>query len=32
VGLMAQHSSDAALVIAFDQHLAAGQKALLPIP
>jgi 4-carboxymuconolactone decarboxylase len=32
VGLMAQHSSDAALVIAFDQHLPAGQKELLPIP
>src|ERR1700730_7797516 len=28
VNLMAQHSSDAALVIAFDQHLPAGQKAL----
>jgi len=32
VGLMAQHSSDAALVIAFDQHLPDGQKGLLPIP
>jgi len=32
VGLMAQHSSDAALTVAFDQHLPAGQKPLLPIP
>jgi 4-carboxymuconolactone decarboxylase len=32
VGLMAQHSSDAALAAAFDQHLPAGQKPLLPIP
>jgi 4-carboxymuconolactone decarboxylase len=32
VGLMAQHAGDAALLTAFDQHLAAGQKALLPIP
>jgi 4-carboxymuconolactone decarboxylase len=31
VNLMAQHSSDAALLAAFDQHLSAGQKALLTI-
>jgi len=31
VGLMAQHSSDAVLLGAFDQHLPAGQKPLLPI-
>ena len=30
VGLMAQHSSDAALFAAFDQHLPAGQASLLP--
>jgi 4-carboxymuconolactone decarboxylase len=29
VGLMAQRASDAALFIAFDQHLAAGQRSLL---
>jgi 4-carboxymuconolactone decarboxylase len=32
VSLMAQHSSDGVLAIAFDQHLPAGQKPLLPIP
>jgi len=32
VGLMAQHAGDAALLTAFDQHLAAGQTPLLPIP
>ena len=32
VGLMAQCSSDAALTLAFDQHLPAGRKPLLPIP
>jgi 4-carboxymuconolactone decarboxylase len=32
VGLMAQHATDGALAIAFDQHLPAGQKPLLPIP
>ena len=32
VSLMAQHSSDAALTIAFDQRLPAGQKSLLPMP
>jgi 4-carboxymuconolactone decarboxylase len=32
VGLMAQHAGDAALLTAFDQHLPAGQKMLLPIP
>src|SRR5712692_429090 len=31
VDLMAQHSTDAALLTAFDQHLPAGQKALLPV-
>ncbi|MGH9146597.1 MAG: carboxymuconolactone decarboxylase family protein, partial [Vicinamibacterales bacterium] len=31
VGLMAQQSADAVLVIAFDQHLPAGQAGLLPI-
>jgi alkylhydroperoxidase family enzyme len=31
VNLMAQHSSDAVLLAAFDQHLPAGQKGLLPI-
>jgi len=30
--LMAQHAGDAALLTAFDQHLPAGQKMLLPIP
>ena len=32
VSLMAQHSVDAVLLIAFEQHLPAGQKLLLPIP
>jgi hypothetical protein len=32
VSVMAQHSSDAALTIAFDQRLPAGQRLLLPIP
>jgi 4-carboxymuconolactone decarboxylase len=32
VGVMAQHAADAALLAAFDQHLPAGQKPLLPIP
>jgi 4-carboxymuconolactone decarboxylase len=31
VGVMAQHAADAALLAAFDQHLPAGQKPLLPI-
>jgi len=31
VDLMAQHSTEATLLTAFDQHLPAGQKALLPI-
>jgi 4-carboxymuconolactone decarboxylase len=31
VDLMAQHSTDATLLTAFDQHLPAGQKALLPL-
>jgi 4-carboxymuconolactone decarboxylase len=31
VGLMAQHAADAVLLAAFDQHLPAGQKPLLPI-
>ena len=31
-GLMAQQSADGVLTIAFDQHLPAGQKPLLPIP
>src|SRR4029453_13920472 len=31
-GLLAQHSSAAALFAAFDQHLPEGQKPLLPIP
>jgi 4-carboxymuconolactone decarboxylase len=30
VDLMAQHSTDATLLTAFDQHLPAGQKPLLP--
>jgi len=30
VALMAQHSSDDTVLIAFDQHLPAGQKPLLP--
>jgi 4-carboxymuconolactone decarboxylase len=32
VNLMAQHATDAALMSAFDQHLPAGDKPLLPIP
>ena len=32
VSVMAQESSDAALTIAFDQHLPAGQQPLLPVP
>jgi hypothetical protein len=32
VDVMAQHSREAALLAAFDQHLPAGQKPLLPIP
>ncbi|PWT84550.1 MAG: hypothetical protein C5B57_04605 [Blastocatellia bacterium] len=31
VSLMAQHATDAALLTAFDQHLPAGEKNLLPI-
>lgn len=31
VDLMAQHSTEAALLTAFDQHLPAGQKPLLPV-
>jgi len=31
VDVMAQHSREAALLAAFDQHLPAGQKPLLPI-
>jgi 4-carboxymuconolactone decarboxylase len=31
VDLMAQHSSDAVLLTAFDQQLPAGQKPLLPV-
>jgi len=31
VDLMAQHSTDAAWLTAYDQHLPAGQKALLPV-
>lgn len=31
VDLMAQHSNEAALLTAFDQHLPAGQKPLLPV-
>ena len=31
VGLMAQHAADAVLLAAFDQHLPAGGKPLLPI-
>jgi 4-carboxymuconolactone decarboxylase len=31
VSVMAQHSADGVLAIAFDQHLPAGQKPLLPI-
>ena len=32
VDLMAQHVSDAVLLIAFDQHLPAGVEPLLPMP
>ena len=32
VNLMAQHVSDATLLIAFDQHLPAGQAPLLTVP
>jgi 4-carboxymuconolactone decarboxylase len=32
VDVMAQHSREAAMLAAFDQHLAAGQKPLLPMP
>ncbi len=32
VDLMAEHATDAALLTAFDQHLPAVQKPLLPIP
>jgi hypothetical protein len=32
VGLMAQHVSDATLLIAFDQHLPAGREPLLAMP
>ena len=32
VGLMARHASDAGMLTAFDQHLPAGQKPLLPMP
>jgi 4-carboxymuconolactone decarboxylase len=32
VDLMAQHSTDATLLTAFDQRLPPGQKALLPVP
>jgi 4-carboxymuconolactone decarboxylase len=32
VNLMAQHADDATLLIAFDQHLPAAQKPLLPMP
>ena len=32
VSVMAQQATDAALLTAFDQHLAAGQRPLLPIP
>jgi 4-carboxymuconolactone decarboxylase len=31
VDLMAQHSTDATLLTAFDQHLPVGQKPLLPV-
>jgi 4-carboxymuconolactone decarboxylase len=30
--LMGQHAGDATVLAAFDQHLPAGQKALLPVP
>jgi 4-carboxymuconolactone decarboxylase len=32
VDVMAQHSREAAMLAAFDQHLPAGQKPLLPLP
>ena len=32
VGLMGQHAGDTVMLAAFDQHLPAGQKPLLPIP
>ncbi len=32
VNLMAQHADDATLLTAFDQHLPAAQKPLLPMP
>ena len=32
VDLMAQHAGDSALLTAFDQHLPAGQRPLLPTP
>jgi 4-carboxymuconolactone decarboxylase len=32
VDVMGQHSREAALLAAFDQHLPASQKPLLPIP
>jgi len=32
VRLMAPHASDAGMLTAFDQHLPAGQKPLLPMP
>jgi 4-carboxymuconolactone decarboxylase len=32
VGLMGQHAGDTVMLAAFDQHLTAGQKPLLPIP
>jgi hypothetical protein len=32
VDLMAQHSGEATLLTAFDQHLPEGQKSLLPVP
>jgi 4-carboxymuconolactone decarboxylase len=32
VGLMAQHAADAVLLAAFDQHLPANQRPLLPRP
>ena len=32
VNLLAKQASDATLLIAFDQHLAAGQQPLLPVP
>ena len=32
VDVMAQHSREAAMLAAFDQHLPAGQKPLLPMP